>query len=364
MFDISEENLARVKALLDESPAIDFHTHLGLWETRGIEIHDPMGRYPGDEAILRHVRAMLDAGCRSASLNICSDLPIIRLGAPDNVWRDFEEGEAWREYQRLIRQLHELLEIIPAAIARRPDDLAAIHERGDLALMLSVEGAHMIEDDPGRLEQLYADGIGKFQPLHYARSRLGDIQTNAPEFGGLSDLGKEAVRRAAALGMVIDSAHATLAATADMAEAAGGPMVLSHTLMRHDSKISPPGITRNPRWIDADHARLIAETGGVVGCWVNTAPIGVSSAQELVEAVLALIDVVGIDHVCWSTDLLQVGLGDWFPDFSAFPGICAMFLDAGLGESELKQFLSDNVLRVHAEALQRSTAGHVMPPLS
>ena len=77
----------------------------------------------------------------------------------------------------------------------------------------------MVEEDLGRLETLRADGISKFQPIRFAHCHIGDSQTDPPVYDGLSDFGREAVQPARALGMVLDCAHATLKATADMAEA-------------------------------------------------------------------------------------------------------------------------------------------------
>ena len=247
--------------LISKYPAIDFHTHLGLWEARGLPPgEDRLSTYIGDERVIENVSAMLRAGLRAGWTNITSDVPIIKLGAPGNRSRDFEPGEAWSEYKRLIGNLHELLELMPAEIVETPADLDRVAAKGKLGLFLSTEGGHMIEQDLSRLETMRADGVTKFQPIHFAHCILGDAQTDPVTYGGMSDLGKTAVKAAHELGMVIDCAHATLAATRDIAEVTGAPIVISHGLMRFGD-----GESGNSRWLSREHVQLVAETGGMIG---------------------------------------------------------------------------------------------------
>lgn len=342
----SADLIARATSVLAHTPTIDFHTHLGLWETRGLNSSDPMAAYIGDDAVETHVRAMIKAGCKAGSINMTSDLPMIKLGAPGNKRRNFEPGEAWAEYQRLWANLNELLAVLPIEIATRPQDIPRLHKAGKLAAFLSTEGAHMVEDDLDKIGQLKEDGITKLQPLHYVYSRLGDIQTDADVHGGLSPLGKDAVRLATSAGMMIDAAHASEKATIDMIEAAGGPIVLSHTLMRHQEPATPQDAARYARWIAPDHARLIAQTGGLIGTWAVGAPYGAGSAEQFVGSVMAMIDTVGIRHVCWSTDHIQMGMGPWFPDYQNLTKLCAMLLSAGLSDQELGLFMGGNVMRL------------------
>ncbi|MEZ5279870.1 MAG: membrane dipeptidase [Acidimicrobiales bacterium] len=342
-------SVERAMNLLAERGALDFHTHLGLWEVRGLA----PDLYPGDDGLATIIDQMLAAGCRSASINLTSDIPVMKMGAPGNRLRDYEPGEAWAEYQRMLSQLATLCEMMPLTVARSVADLERIHDAGRLAVLLSIEGAHMVEDDLSRIAILASDGITKFQPIHYVRTKLGDSQTDPPADGGLSDLGKEAVRLARANGMVIDAAHASLASTADMAEAAGGPITLSHTLMAcaaaHGIDVEP-----HPRWITEEHARMVAETGGMVGTWAVDAPFGAADADAFVANVMAMVEVAGIDHVGWATDHLHFAMGPWFRDYSQFAELCARFLEAGMSEPDLVKFVSGNAKRVQEEARTNS----------
>ena len=346
MPDPQPESLETVGRVLASQISVDSHTHLGLWETRGLPGGtDPLSRYIGDERIVAIVQEMIDAGCRAAWINLTSDIPILKLGAPGNKSRDYTPGEAWAEYERLLRELSALLDQMPAAIAETAADIERLHAEGKLALLVSNEGAHMIEDDLGRLSELRRAGMTKFQPIHYAYCTVGDAQTDPPVHNGLSGFGREAIAEARRLGMVIDSAHATLEATRDMAEVTGGPIMLSHALMQFGGEAAV-----NARWITEDYARLIADTGGMIGTWCPTHPIGARDAEHFVAAVMAMIEVAGIDHVGWSTDHIEAGMGPWFRDYRDYRSILAQLLEAGLDETDLSKFVGGNALRLLQEA--------------
>lgn len=346
MPDPRPESLDTVRRVLAEQASVDSHTHLGLWETRGLPGgDDPLSRYVGDARIVEIAHGMIDAGCCAAWINLTSDIPILKLGAPGNKSRDFAPGEAWVEYERLLRELSAVLDQLPAAIAETEADIDRLHGEGKLALLVSNEGAHMIEEDLRRLSDLRRAGMTKFQPIHYAYCKIGDAQTDPPLHNGLSDFGREAIAEARRLGMVIDSAHATLEATRDMAEVTGGPIMLSHALMQFRDE---PAV--NARWITTDYARLVADTGGVIGTWCPTHPIGARDADHFVTAVMAMIDVAGIDHVGWSTDHIEAGMGSWFRDYRDYQSILARLYEAGLTEEEMAKFAGGNALRLLREA--------------
>jgi membrane dipeptidase len=347
---VSPENLAKAKAILDSHPSIDLHSHLGLWESKGLsDVPEPFA-YIGDAKLRRNVEDMVAARCKCVSVNLTSDVPIFAHGKPGNKARDYQGDEAWQEYQRQMSLLHGFFECMPLEPVTVPDDIEPTFAKGKLAVLLSTEGGHMVEDDLGRMEQLFRDGIRKFQPIHYVHTRLGDNQTDPPVFRGLSPLGKESVKEAVKLGMVVDAAHASFDATEQMADAAGVPIVLSHTLMKYDSGRFGSYFENRPRWITKDHASLVAQTGGVIGTWLMGDPLGAGSAEAFVEAVMRMVETIGIDHVGWATDLIDAGLGPWFHDYSEFPALCARFLDAGFSEEDLAKFVGGNALRVQRQA--------------
>ena len=62
-----------------------------------------------------------------------------------------------------------------------------------------------------------------------------------------------------------------------------------------------------PRLISKEHAKVIADAGGVVGVWTHLT----DSLKEFVESIKAMSDAIGVDHVGIGsdTDLLSSRVG-------------------------------------------------------
>ena len=182
-----------------DSVTFDFHCHPGVFHARGTD------RYVSDTAVTQRIAEMAANRLSGAFLSTVSDSPIIQVTVNGVVpVREFRAGEAWLEYKRQLGNLKELLSISDAELATDVDDLKA-NDR--VAAFISCEGGDFIEG-AGRLDEIYADGVRAIQLVHYAPNQLGDLQTEASQYNGLSPLGKEVVLRMNQLGMVVDVAHA------------------------------------------------------------------------------------------------------------------------------------------------------------
>ncbi|MEO1091357.1 MAG: membrane dipeptidase [Pseudomonadota bacterium] len=349
---IQPESIERAKKVIANTPVIDVHNHLGVFETRGLgeQVGMNLSVYKGDDQLRRSMQNMIAGGNKCAYLNFTGDFSLINFAKPGNKERDWAPGEAWQYYRHMWTQLRELTGIVPIEIAKSSADIDAIHSSGKAALLLSTEGGHMLEDDVGRLGTLYADGIRKYCTFHYVRNHLGDNGQDEPHFGGLTPLGRESVILATRLGMVIDCAHGWFESAYQVANLAAGPIMFSHGFMKYDSPRFGSYLYDYPRFISRDYAFLVAQTGGVIGTWA-VAPLAgnVGSAEAFVEAVCRLADTVGMDHVAWATDYIEGGMPNWFADFSYLPYLGAMLLEAGFTEDDLGKFLGLNTLRVHRE---------------
>lgn len=346
----STELLERVQRVFESTTVVDFHTHLGIWQGIGLDDVDPAIAAMGREKLASNVQEYVDAGVNCLYLDTISDLARTRIGRPGNKDRDFLAGEAWEDYLRQYALMQEFLERFPMSVVTKARDVPAISGRGELAVILSTEGAHMVESDPTRLETLADHGFRRLQPIHYVASRLGDSQTDPPRFRGLSPLGREVLERAADLGMLIDVAHASLPTVEQAVELIDRPVALSHTMIKYDSARFGDYRSSRQRWITPEHARLVAESGGVIGTFPLRAPFGVDTLDAFVEAVLVMVDTVGIDHVAWSTDLGEPVRPPYLSDYRLFPGICARLLEGGFSDEDLGKFVGGNALRVQAAA--------------
>jgi membrane dipeptidase len=153
----------------------------------------------------------------------------------------------------------------------------------------------------------------------------------------LTDFGASVVRRCNSLGIVVDVAHGTYDLVKRAAAVTTKPLVLSHTaLAEHPAPRS--------RLISADHARAIADTGGVIGVWPSSGSF--HDLDGMAHGVRRMADVVGVDHVGLGTDMLGFISPPVFRNYEQLPSLGSALLGAGFSQSETEQILGGNYRRV------------------
>jgi membrane dipeptidase len=315
----------------------DFHSHPGLFFAKG------MDGFPGDSAIDKTIDEM-DAGHLSgAFLALVGDAKVIQIGSGGvRPSRSYEPNEAWQDYKRQLNVLKEVLNNPSLQFATKAKDLDKAFQEKKVAAYIACEGGDFLEGHADRLDEMYHDGVRSVQLVHYHPNELGDLQTEPPHHRGLSAAGKEVVKKMNKLRMVIDVAHASDQTAMDVASLTDAPIVLSHTLLKMDGERP---LAR--RTITPEHARAVAQTGGVIGAW----PSGFNkSFEEFIDNTLRLVDVVGIDHVGMGTDMD----GNFKPVFSSYLQI-PQWIDAlkakGLKDAEVRKIVGGNAKRVLEKVL-------------
>jgi membrane dipeptidase len=111
----------------------------------------------------------------------------------------------------------------------------------------------------------------------------------------MSAYGRQVVRELNRLGVLIDIAHATERMTRQAAAATTRPLLLSHTAVAGSKAMGETRLA--PRQVTRDHARAVAETGGIVAVW-HFFP----TLDRYVDGLRECVDMVVIDHVGIGTD--------------------------------------------------------------
>jgi membrane dipeptidase len=211
---------------------------------------------------------------------------------------------------------------------------------GITAGLLSIEGAHALDDDPANLDVVADAGIRMISPAHFFDTAFGG-SAHGVEQGGLTAQGRELVRRMESRGVVLDVAHASAATIDDALSVSSRPVVASHTGVR--------GIADNPRNLSDEHLAGIAASGGVVGIGFWPTATGGEDAAAIARSVAYAVERVGPAHV---------GLGsDWdgavkVPfDAAGTVRLTDALLDVGLDEAAVRAVMGENVLRVLASVL-------------
>ena len=128
---------------------------------------------------------------------------------------------------------------------------------GHLAALMGVEGGHAIENSLEKLEALYDQGV-RYMTLTWNNGNdWAGSSMDARRPGGLSDFGRQVVRRMNELGMLVDVSHVSDATFWDVLKTSSRPVIASHSGCRT--------LAHHPRNLTDDQLQAIARNGGVVG---------------------------------------------------------------------------------------------------
>ena len=313
----------------------------------GADMHSHTGRVIFRKSLLERnfvpvAVPMREGGMAIVSLAIVSDTPVATL------WRPFREpdpGELWANGQAAFARLHQLADHDQLDIVVDRASLArCVRSGAQPAIVVASEGADWMDDRIERLDWAFREQrLRHLQLTHMRPNDLGDIQTMPAVHNGLSDFGAEVVRGCNRLGIVVDVAHAPFSLVVRTASVSSKPIVLSHTALAPQ-----PGLYS--RLISAEHARVVAQTGGVVGVW----PVcgGTPAPGVYARNIAYMVDAVGIDHVGIGSDM--AGLGSQpnpFERYTDMPALLQALLELGFSTEEVRKLSGGNYARVLAATL-------------
>ncbi len=270
----------RVAKIVADTIGIDTHNH--------IEVPSVKAEVPGPKIDL--AGELKKSGLSAICMTFSVDRPELK-----------NPGDA---YDRFINNMDSMdKQLIDNGIKRSLNiaDLRAAHKKKQPAIIQSVEGGHFLEGKIDRLQEAYSRGLRHLGLLHDndASVPLGDVYTNPARFGGLTAFGADVIKECNRLGMLIDLAHANGETVNAALKLAAHPVIISHTGL--DTQLGQnENMARmmRPRLISKEQAKIVADAGGIIGVWTHLA----DSPMEYAKNVRALVDVVGIDHVCIGTD--------------------------------------------------------------
>jgi membrane dipeptidase len=214
---------------------------------------------------------------------------------------DYQPGDAYDRFLKGLESMGRQLERNGMKRSLTPDDVRAAHKNGQPTVIQAVEGGHFLQGHLERVEEAYGRGLRHFGLLHDSDANvpLGDVYTNPPRYGGLTAFGASVINECNRLGMLIDLAHANVQTTEAALKLTTRPVIISHTGL--DTQLgNDPHMAQmmRPRLIGKEQAKMVANAGGLVGVWTHLA----DTPLEYARGVRAMVDVIGIDHVCLGTD--------------------------------------------------------------
>lgn len=206
--------------------------------------------------------------------------------------------------------------------------------------ILSIEGAHALDDDPANVEVAADAGIRMISPAHFFDTAFGGSAHGMEQYG-LTDRGREMVRRMEARGVILDVAHSSARTIDDALAISTRPVVASHTGVR--------GVCDNARNLTDAHLAGIAATGGLVGIGFWETACGGPDLSWIARSIAYAVERIGVAHVALGSDW-DGAVGVPF-DAAGLVHLTDALLDVGLDEAAIRAVMGENFLRVLGEAL-------------
>lgn len=238
------------------------------------------------------------------------------------------------------------------AVVNQPDD-----ER--IVLVHSIEGAHTLDGNLSNLDRFFELGVSYMTLAHFYENgvappvfpfpedmqALGCFRERRDLTLGLTGLGEQVVERMKELGMLIDVTHCTPVARQHVYNIVQekAPLLATH--------VGTYEINPNPYNISDDEARLIADSGGLIGVifmnyWL--APYTRKRGIDfVVQTIQHFVDVAGIDHVGIGSDFDGfTDPPDDLKDASYLPFLTQRLVAEGFTDVDIHKLLGGNALRV------------------
>lgn len=229
-------------------------------------------------------------------------------------------------------------------LGSRADLAAYLSDRAENPAMtagiLSIEGAHALDDDPANVEVAADAGIRMISPAHFFDTAFGGSAHGMEQYG-LTDRGREMVRRMEARGVILDVAHSSARTIDDALAISTRPVVASHTGVR--------GVCDNARNLTDAHLAGIAATGGLVGIGFWETACGGPDLSWIARSIAYAVERIGVAHVALGSDW-DGAVGVPF-DAAGLVHLTDALLDVGLDEAAIRAVMGENFLRVLGEAL-------------
>lgn len=264
-------------------------------------------------------------------------------------WRDTPWAGPEAAPQRLEVMLscarEELAECPAVRLVRTGAEAAEARAEGCLYAFLGVEGLAPLGADLTGLDALAAAGA-RTAMLTWNEANALAAGAGAPDTG-LTELGRQAVRRMEDLGMVPDVSHLGEKGFRDLLEATEGPVMASHSNCR-----ALCDVCRN---LTDEQLRAIRDRGGVVGLNSYHGFVHADREQQTVETLARhaahMIEVMGVEHVGCGFDFCHfMGPGDesaeGLEDAGQVRNLLACLERMGLSEREREQIARENFLRL------------------
>jgi membrane dipeptidase len=284
---------------------------------------------------------------------------------------------------------------------RTAEEVRRAHAQGKIAVLIGVEGGHMIGNDIHVLRMFGDLGVRYITLSHFYNDEWADSSTDKPAHNGLTDFGKDIVREMNRQGIMVDISHVSDKTFYDALEVSKAPLMASHSscrvLCNHVRDMSDDmikalaakggviQINYERSFIDQAYKdaferaeggvveieeKVIALCGDDVECQMRKSAEITSklvgegklphvSWEKIIEHIDHVVKLVGPDHVGLGSDFDGADMPEGMEDCSKLPKITEALMRKGYSDDDIRKILGENTLRVleQTEKVSRELQG-------
>jgi membrane dipeptidase len=277
-------------------------------------------------------------------------------------------GDSYSHSQNTGRYLETALEQIDQFLEEAPRSegmIQMVKTRGDLPeepvsgtikFLLHFEGCMPLRGSIENLRNFYRLGLRSIQPVWNFRNELGDGVWENRTGGGLTNFGVQVIKEANRLGMVVDLSHMNREGFFQTLDVATAPLLVSHA--------NACGMLKNPRNLDDEQLKALANQGGLVGILALPERVGEGEVgvEDMLKHMDYIINLIGIEHMALGMDFVKYDgprtlkdrhhplhkdpLIKGFEEIEDLPNLIAGLQKHGYKDDEVRMILGGNYLRV------------------
>jgi membrane dipeptidase len=273
-------------------------------------------------------------------------------------------------------------------LATTAAELREIRKQNKIAVLLGVEGGHMINNDLDVLRKYSCVGVRYMTLTHSGNAEWADSSTDKPTNNGLSAFGKNVIREMNRLGMMVDVSHVSDKTLRDVLAVSNAPVIASHSNCRalcdHPRNMSDAMIRElaakggviqinfhvgflsqefrnaeraNPKINEAIAIEVHKHCGDKESCqliegdritreYVEQGKLPRVNWTTIIDHIDHAVKIAGIDHVGIGSDFDGANMPFGMEDASKLPKITEALLRKGYSEGDVKKILGENTLRL------------------
>lgn len=241
-----------------------------------------------------------------------------------------------RELATIQREIDKNKRLI--SISYSPREIRQNLEKGKASAILTIEGPAGFGFDAGLLQDLALIG---FRMTTLSWNEQNVLTGSHLTGGGLTEQGREFVKEAQRVGMIVDVSHISDEAFWDIMDITNGPIIASHSNSRAVCDVS--------RNLTDDMFRAICQSGGVAG--INQYSAFVGNNPDLDTVCDHIFHWLELDpdckHIALGGDLDGCdSLVDGFDGIQSYPALAQRLLDRGLTEDMVRNIYWNNAMGV------------------